>query len=200
MSKRSRGFANITHSDDIRGGTVWKDDLQALIGSRLESPSSKITLTLSEGGVTFGNDTILATDYVVISHQFNHDWDEATIVKPHIHWEQVSANMPNWCLQYRWKINGQPKETSWTNLAWESNAFTYTSGTLNQITGFGDITPPANAKISAILQLRLTRDTTNVSTLFAGADPETNAVIVINEDTHYQVNSSGSLFEFIKGF
>lgn len=184
---------------EVRGAnTVWKDDLQSMIGSRLESPSSRINLTLSEGGITFGNDTILGTDYVVVSHQLNHDWKEETAIRPHIHWEQVSSNVPNWCIQYRWKLNGQAKITSWTNKAFESHAFTYTSGTLNQISTFGDITPPTEARVSAILQLRLTRDTANDSGLFAGTDPETNSIIVINEDIHYQIDTVGSREEYIK--
>jgi len=186
------------NTDEVQGGIVWKDDLKALLGQRLESPSSNIVQNLAEGTVDFHSDAIFGTDFVVINHQLNHDWKEGTIIRPHIHWFQLTSATPNWIISYRWQVNGQQKETSWVNQKYESNTFTYSSGTLIQITTFGDITPPSNAKISAILQIRLSRDTTNASGLFAGVDPLADTIGVINEDVHYQIDSVGSIQEYIK--
>lgn len=183
----------------VGAATCWRDELQALIGSRLESPASDIVLNLAEGSVTFETGARYPTDYAVINLQLNHDWMLGAAIEGHIHWWQVSANMPNWLLAYRWQIQGGAKVTSWSLLPWSSSVATWTAGTLNQITDFGPITPPVGyGQVSDIVQFRLFRDVTNVSTLFAGADPEAADVDVINFDAHIVVDTLGSRQEYIK--
>ena len=146
----------------------------------------------------FGNNTIL-TDYVVMPVQINHDWLLGSDVAPHVHWEQTSSDVPNWLIQYRWQVQGDTKITAWTSAAWDSSAFTYSSGTLNQITGFPDITPPVGyGEVSDILQIRLIRDTANASGLFVGADPVATAVQASSFDIHYEVDSYGSRLLYSK--
>lgn len=181
----------------VGDATCFLDELSPLIGQRLESPSSDIIQDNSEGAVYFKDTCIYGTDYVSFSMQINHDWDYEDL-EPHLHWWQASSNVPNWILQYRWQDNGQAKTTSWTPLAWDSHAFTYSSGTLNQITSFGTIAATANVGVSSILQIRLTRDTTNVSTLFAGADPLTGNVYGVSFDCHKSVNTLGSRQRYVK--
>jgi hypothetical protein len=154
-------------------------------------------LNAPEGSITF-EDNALITDYVVMSQQINHDWQLGTDIRPHFHWWQVSANMPNWLLQYRWQRNGEAKTTAWTSSAFDANAFTYTAGTLTQITSFPDIVPPTGYGLSDVIQMRLIRDSTNVSGLFAGADPEAADVDAVSMDFHKQINTVGSRQPFSK--
>ena len=177
--------------------TAYRDEFGPLIGARLESPSSDIITDAAEGALVFKS-TATLSDYVVMPVQINHDVVAGSTVYPHIHWWQISSNVPNWLIQYRWQVNGAAKTTSWTNVKYTTGAFTYTSGTLNQITAFGGLTPPGGTGVSAILQLRLLRDTTNASTLFAGADPQTGSVSAMSYDVHVQVDTLGSRSEYSK--
>lgn len=177
--------------------TCFRDEFGPLIGAKLESPSSDILTNAAEGSITF-KATATTADYISMPVQINHDAKAGADVYPHIHWWQVSSNIPNWLIQYRWQTNGSAKTTSWTNKKYVSHAFTYTSGTLNQITLFGGLTPPAGAGVSLILQLRLLRDTTNASTLFSGADPQTGSVEATFYDVHIEVDTLGSREQYSK--
>jgi hypothetical protein len=101
-------------------------------------------------------------------------------------------------IQYRWQKNGAAKVTSWTSVKYVSHAFTYTSGTLNQITTFGALSPPVSTGVSVVLQLRLLRDGDNDSTLFTGADPLTGNVSAMFFDTHIEVDMLGSHEQYTK--
>lgn len=179
--------------------TCWRDELQSLIGARLESPASDITRNIAEGSLTFESTARYPTDYVTVNHQLNHDWVDGTSIDPHLHWWQVSSSVPNWLIGYRWQRQGQAKTTAWTELPWASNAFTYSSGTLNQISGFGSIVPPAGyGEVSDIVQYRIYRDVTNASGEFAGAEAGPVNIDAVNFDTHIQVNMLGSRQEYVK--
>jgi len=177
----------------------WRDELQPLIGSRLESPASDIVLNPAEGSVTFQADATYATDYAFTSLQLNHDWELGSQIHPHLHWWQVSSDVPNWLLGYRWQKQGSAKTTSWTNLPFNSHTYSYSEGTLNQISRCAAITPPVGyGEVSDIIQFRIYRDTTNVSTEFAGADPEDEDVDAVNFDIHIEVDTLGSRQEYSK--
>ena len=176
--------------------TVFRDEMGELITKRITTPGSNITQNDAEGSIVF-DDACDLSDYVTMNVQLNHDRKIGAVVYPHIHWWQASSDIPNWLIQYRWQTNGAAKVTSWTNLPYDSHVFTYTSGTLNQITDFGGITPSSDS-ISDILQLRLLRDTANASTEFAGADPLTGSVHAVNMDVHIEIDIVGSRTEYSK--
>lgn len=176
---------------------TWRDELNELIGSRLESPASRIVQNTAEGSVTFESGADL-TDYVVMNVQLNHDWDTGTSYDPHIHWWQEQSDIPNWLIQYRYQTNGGLKTTAWTYSPWQDAIFNYASGTLNQIVDFGPLTPPVGAGLSDILQIRLLRDNANDSGEFAGADPVAGDVDAVNLDVHIEINTTGSRTEYSK--
>lgn len=177
--------------------TCFRDELNDLTKQSLNNPAGHIVQDFTESALTFKTNAVI-TDYAITNVQINHDWKAGSSVTPHIHWWQTENNVPNWLIQYRWQKNGQAKTTTWTSKAWTVNAFTYASGTLNQITSFGSIAPPANYSISDILQLRFIRDTANASTLFAGADPFTTDVSATSADVHIEVDMLGSHSEYTK--
>lgn len=176
----------------------WRDELQPLISSAaVVTPSNDIIRNSAEGSLTFKTSARFPTDYVGTEHQLNHDWDAGTNIHPHLHWWQISANYPNWLLQYRWQKMGAAKTTSWTTAVVAEHVFTYTSGTLNQISEFTEITPPEGyGEVSDIVQYKIFRDVTNVSTVFAGADPESSDVDALNFDSHIRIDSLGSDEEY----
>jgi len=75
----------------------------------------------------------IASDYLYLNVQLNHDKDLSSSIYPHIHFLQTVAGVPNFLLQYRWQIQGGVSITSWTSVVCNLPAFTYVSGNLNQI-------------------------------------------------------------------
>jgi hypothetical protein len=170
-----------------------------LLTGRLESPASDIIQDLTEVSLTFKASARYPTDFVSYNLQMNHDWVVGGEIDFHIHWWQASAAVPNWLIQYRWQVNGQAKETSWTSKAYNANIFTYSSGTLVQITDFGVLTVPGTVALSDILQIKLYRDYTNVSTLFGGAETSGLDVDALFSDVHRQSDTlMGSRQEYVK--
>lgn len=179
--------------------TTWRDELGPLLASRLESPGSDIVQNLTEGTITFKDSVTYPDDYVIYTLQVNHDWLVQSAVEFHVHWWQANAEAANWLIGYRWQVNGQVKTTDWTLVPLTSLIFSYTAGTLNQISdGASAITPPANAQLSDIFQVRLYRDYTNVSTLFAGAETSGLDIEAMSADMHRRSDTIGSRTEYVK--
>lgn len=197
-------YSHIQRDGTLRAfgdGICWRDELQSLIGQRLESPASDIVYNQTEGSVTFETGARYPTDFLVTNHQLNHDMIPGTNIDPHLHWWQDAAQFPNWLIEYRWQKmrQGQAKTTAWTPVAWTSNAFAYSAGVINQITDFGPISPPAGyGEVSDIVQFKLYRDVTNVSGLLSGVEVGLGDIDTINFDTHIQIDQFGSNEEYVK--
>jgi hypothetical protein len=177
--------------------TVWDDLTTPLIGSKLESPSSHIVTNNAECTIEFKTSCDL-TDYLIAVPQMTHKWKMGSSVGPHLHWEQASATMPNWLIQFRWQRQGQAKNATWTSQKYTANAFTYSAGTLNQITAFGTITPPSGYSLSDLVDIRILRDVANTSGLFAGADGLAASAFAKSFDTHVEFDTLGSNDEYVK--
>jgi hypothetical protein len=179
--------------------TCWRDELQSVTSARLTSPAGDFVLNDPEGSITSKISSRYPTDYVSMNLQINHDWALGTTIHPHLHWWQTTANVPNWMIGYRWQKQGSAKTTAWTHQKWSSNSFTWTAGTLNQITELATIAAPAGyGEVSDIVQIRLYRDYTNVSLLFGAGDPVNASQDFVNLDVHIQVDTLGSHLEYSK--
>lgn len=176
----------------------WRDELGELIGKKRKG--SRITEDLDEGTLLFSDTCQIADDWVITNVQMNHDKDLSADIYPHLHWFQASANVPNWMIQYRWQANGGAKTTAWTSAASTGRVFTYTAGTLNQISLFAAISPPVGTALSDIVQFRILRDTDNDSGLFGtpGTDPLAGSASALMFDVHLMINSLGSTDEYAK--
>jgi len=138
-------------------------------------------------------------DYAIVVYQMSHKWKGGSPINPHFHWVQASNSVPNFLIQYRWQKNGQSKTTAWTNHKCNtSNAFIYSSGSLNQITFGADIISPANYGISDVIQVRILRDTQNASGVFTGLDPYSGTVAISSVDFHFEIDTEGSRTEYGK--
>jgi len=177
--------------------TAFRDEMNQLILQLKNNPSDKLINNVSEGSVTYKNNTGL-NDYSTMSIQLNHDRKNGAPIYPHLHYWQSSINTPNWLLQYRYQRNGQSKETSWAYLVPTENAYAYTSGTLNQIVRFRSITPPTGDNVSDILQIRLIRDVSDASGEFDGAETSPIDQDAVSLDVHIEVDTIGSREEYIK--
>ena len=174
----------------------WRDELGSLILAK--TIGTRIVDNATEGTADYSQ-TADINEWKFCNVQLNHDRDFGSVLSPHIHWIQTSASVPNWLLQYRWQVMGQAEVTSWTSVICRTNAFTYTSGTIIQISEtVADITPPGGAGLSDIVQFRIIRDNANGSGLFPGADPLAATVSALFFDVHFLLNSQGSTLEFTK--
>jgi len=178
--------------------TRFLDEKGQLTSAKITSPSSKVVQDDSELAIYF-KDTATTADYAWLNIQFNHDRKEFANVSPHLHWWQSSSGtVPNWVIQYRWQTPGRNKSVAWSSSKWSTHAFTFTSGTLCQISDFADLTPPVGDGISNTLQIKIIRDTTNSLGLFSGSDTFVGDAYVHDFDVHKEIDSMGSRQEYVK--
>ncbi len=175
--------------------TCFRDEVGP--STTIKTIGTFVTLDGAENTLDFTTNATL-NDYAYVNVQINHDWKAGSDIKPHIHWEQRSSATPNWLVQYRWQRNGQAKTTAWTNYKCNTNAFTYTSGTLNQISYGAGITPPANYSTSDIFEMRVIRDMNNTSTVFTGVDTYSGDAELTSFDCHLEIDMLGSRTEYTK--
>ena len=176
---------------------VYDDWQGELSSNQTLNPSAHIVFDDDEASTTFKTNCDTG-DYVYMNPQMQHAWKMGTDIHPHLHWWQTTSAQPNWLIQYRWQRNGEAKTTAWTDLPLTVNSFTYTAGTLGQITNGANITPPSGYSISDIIQFRVIRDVANDSGEFAGAETGSVDADAVSFDYHYQIDTMGSRQEYIK--
>lgn len=197
-------FGGSDHDSGTTQPPRWDDLSAAIIAARLDTASGRLDYDYFNGGVNFNSNARYPDEPVVIPIQMRHRAliGAGQVFRPHIHWLQEQAAIPNFLLGYKKINNGssQTVETDFSNYTFSvlsSHAFTYTSGTLAQLSSFPEI-DMSDLTISAQVNIVLFRDTTNVSTLFAGVDPVAADVIVTYQDQHVLFDGDGSRQEFIK--
>ncbi len=181
---------------------TYFDDLQyGLVGQKMESPSSHIVVSPLYVQVVY-NKSCSLSDYTTMAVQMSHRWKTGTVIYPHVHWIQTAAAMPNLLISYAWNINGAQENQTFTYQKHTANAFTWSTGNLNQITKFGSITPPEGAGLSDIVLFKIFRDVANTSTLFTGGAEVDNDVQdfvgILSFDVHFEIDSAGSDTEYVK--
>jgi hypothetical protein len=123
--------------------------------------------------------------------QMPHTWRGGTI-RPHVHWEKTTSLSGSvaWQIAYQWCRVGEARDAETTLSATTVVAYTAAANT-HLITKLGDISA-SGAEISDILVVRLSRDTSNPGDNYS-ADAR-----LLEFDIHYQVDSPGSLYEYVK--
>lgn len=180
----------------------WKDAKFPLTGQNFDVSSGRVDYNYYNGAAGFATNARYPEEPISMICQLNHDWDEGSEIRPHIHWKQQGATIPNFLLAYKIIDNGTAGviETDFSNhtlVQLSSHAFTYTSGVLEQISSFPAIDMTGYA-LSDMIHFVLFRDTANTSTLFAGADTTGNIELVTEFDVHFQLDRFGSEQEFVK--
>jgi len=183
----------------------WDDLRFPLTGARLDITAGRLDYDFFNGGVGFAANARFPEEPVSMLAQMPHEWLVGDEIKVHHHWPQEAAG-GNWLLAWKKYINGETcnVDTDFTTthtLAAGTELFTYTSGTMYQITDFGGI-DMSDMGPSDCLHLVLFRDSANTSTLFSGTDA-TGVRISCELDIHYRKRGSngtsnylGSYFEY----
>jgi hypothetical protein len=163
----------------------WDDAKFPFIGQRIDTAGGRLNYNYTDPGVNFAQNALYQeSDQVTMIHQLSHRWKFESDVKPHIHWTQASALLPNFLLEYRVYKLGGTKPAVWTK-AVSTPVFSYPGGTISQISSFPDIDMAGIDAVSAITEYKFFRDTTNASGEFAGADPLSASVDVQEFDVHF---------------
>ena len=130
--------------------------------------------------------------------QMPHSWVEGSVIVPHVHWQKASAGAGNvlWRFEYDNIVN--PGEVSLLTYANVLDALTPVAGTpddgaerRNLISSFGEVETPG-ARISCCILWKLSRIGGDVSDDYAGL------ARLVEFDIHYQLDSQGSLGQFVK--
>lgn len=164
---------------------VW-DDLRAPASTIRQGASLKPDYDTTENGLLFPQNDATEIAYIVM--QFPHNRKNGSDISPHIHFIQSSSDVPIFKIDYRWYKNGDTVPAIWTTLSTSGVVFTYTSGSILQISSFPDIDGSGIDTVSSILDIKLYRDDNVV----------TGDVLLKEFDVHYQIDQMGSRQEFIK--
>ena len=168
--------------------TVWDDIQEGVVNRQLASPSGKLVYNWSNGTITQSNGGSVSTDAdcLIFNLQLKHTV-KPTSIKLHIHWEQSFSGQVDWDIQYRIQKQGEAKTVSWSSASADSvsdSAFTYVSGTLNQITSLVNV-DISSCDISDIIQFRLAR-----------TDAITGDIEITFIDAHMEIWKLGSDGEY----
>jgi len=206
IQKLKQRIDRLERQEKVVAGTypdTYFDDLQyQMVGQKLTSPSARISYGANGDYLVFAKSCDWNDDWLTVVIQMSHRWKLGTVIYPHLHWVQTAAAMPNWLIGYRWNINGAATNAAaWTYIIHSANAYTWSSGSLNQITKFGSITPPEGAGLSDLVHIKIFRDVSNESTLFTGAEVDVNVqdnAAASSFDIHFEIDSAGSDTEYVK--
>jgi len=181
----------------------WDDLSGPLFGARLDTSSGRLDYDPYNGGVNFNANARYPNEPVVIPIQLKHalKYGTGAVLRPHFHWLQQQSAIPNFMIAWKKTNYGDVTtfETDFTNYSiakYTTNAFTYTSGTLAQITKFPEI-DISDMEISSSIDIVIFRDSADTSLLFGASDPVGSGVVVKYNDSHAQFNKPGSKEEFV---
>jgi hypothetical protein len=165
---------------------VGWDDLKFPATTVRQGASTKPDFDTTDIGLLFPQND--ATEIAYIIGQFPHAMKSGSNIKPHVHWIQTSADEPVWKIDYRWYKNGDAPP-AFTTLNSATPVFTYTSGSILQISAFPEIDGSAIDSVSSIIDVKLYRDDNVVA----------GDVLMKEFDIHYQIDQErGSRQEYIK--
>lgn len=191
-------------SNFIMDPSQWDDLSAPALGLPGNSTSGRLANNFYNAGMQFNSNARYPEEPIVISIQLFHAlmFGTGAVFRPHIHWYQSQAAVPNFLMLYKKIRKGTltTVETDYSNYTFltpVTNVWTWTSGTLYQLTTFGEI-DTSEMELSDTFDIIFFRDSANASGLFAGSDPVATNVIVKYIDCHVQFNSLGSRQEFVK--
>ena len=177
--------------------SAWDDLRSPATGSRIDTSTGRLDYNFTECGIAFDETARYPDEPLCIIQQMSHSKKLGTPVRPHIHWIQNSADVPNWLIAYRVYSYGDVVP-EFQLAKYDNTIFAYTGWELAQITTFPNIECPDDEMLSLELDVILYRDSANASGLFDGPDPYGGPVLYKEFDIHYQRDGFGSTYEFKK--
>lgn len=171
--------------DVIYADTYWTD-LRVPLTSGKQGALSKPDFDYTNIGYLFPNNDVAEILYIIV--QMPHSWKEGTTIYPHVHWHQSADQTPVFKLDYKLYNNGAAVPADYTTYTMSTKVFTYTSGTLAQISSNATGIPMTGMEISAMLLCKLYRDDSAY----------TGDCLTTEFDIHYEIDSAGSDTQYDK--
>lgn len=128
-----------------------------------------------------------ASEILVVRAQMPHGWKQGSAIYPHVHWRQKANAAAVFKIDYKWYNNGDAEPSEWTTLPLDTYSYTYTSGTLGQIS-YSEPIDGTGKTISSILLIKLYREDNTY----------TGDALVDDFDIHLLMDSVGSNYEYVK--
>jgi hypothetical protein len=172
----------------------WEDLRFPAAVQGLPGGAGNIVVDEVEVGADFQTDAQIATDWIYFNAQMPHSYQFGSNIVMHVHWVQTEDEVPHWMIDYRCYDIGEDPTAGFTRVIWNSSEFTYSAGTIHQLTEFAAFDPGFN-NVSGMCDIKLYRDTDNDSTEFGGADPFSTDVMLKEFDIHYASDTIGSYGE-----
>lgn len=172
--------------------TYYIDDTFEMHNYRLYSQVGSLSYNFVNSSITMssGGDITSIDDILVFTSQMPHQTKLNSTAYLHVHFEQPSNADFTFDVQWRVQRNGQLKTTSWSATTTvhvnTDSVFTYSSGTLIQITKLLDI-DLTGLELSSLLQFKLTR-----------SDSESGDLELLAVDIHYECDTLGSNTQYSK--
>lgn len=135
------------------------------------------------------------TELIYALAQMPHAWSEGTTVVPHVHWQKTTSAAGNvlWRCRYKMAPIGEVMDAAWTTLADVTEPVDGTPDTdtadMHMISTFGDL-DMTDKQISDCILFEISR--------IGGSDTYGADARLLEFDIHYQIDASGSFYEFIK--
>lgn len=142
--------------DNQPHGTFGWDDFDFAVNNLRINP------TTNKPDFDFDNAEYLfdpaATETVVGAKISKHEYKtQAAAWKPHVHWAQSAAGVVKWQLEYKMWAANTAEPAGFTTLTTVTNEFTYTSGTIHQISSFADIDMSAFTSAAIYVKVKISR-------------------------------------------
>ena len=122
------------------------------------------------------------SEAIYIVAQMPHSWQEGTTIFPHVHIRQTQATVPKFEMEYKIYNVGDTVPATFSNYVMDTGAITWTSGTIGQLIHGGAGIDMTGFTASAIILIKLYRQT---------GDGYTGDVLFDEFDIHYQVSKLG---------
>lgn len=170
---------------------VWDDWSFSTSNLKVSPVTSKPDYDQTEDEYLFDdsiNETVIGSG--ITSHKLKLGVSGMTW-RPHIHWMQEGSGRVLWQLRYKITPAGET-EGSWITIQSTTDEFTYTSGSLHQITIFPYVDASTFTSTAFQVKVEITRLASNVLDTYVG-DARFMAF-----DIHIPLDQLGSRQEFIK--
>lgn len=170
---------------------VWDDWSFPTSNLKISPVTSKPDYDQTEDEYLFDdstNETVIGSG--ITSHKFKLG-ESGMTWRPHIHWMQEGSGRVLWQLRYK-IIPANTLESGWITIQSTTDEFTYTSGSLHQITIFPYIDTSTFTSTAFQVKVEITRLASDLLDTYVG-DARFMAF-----DIHVPIDQIGSRQEFIK--
>jgi len=192
---------NFQRIDDIYNSITWAislvrgwtnnqtsmfDDLVVPLTTTVRGATSKPDFDYSNIGYLFPqNDTTEQLYFVV---QLPHSYKEGSTVYPHVHWLQSADQNVTWRFAYYWHNPGDTLSIVFSTISVNTLAYTYSSGSIHQISTRTSGISGTGKQISSILLCKL----------FRNDNVYTGDALAFQFDLHIEKDTLGSAQEYTK--